>query len=472
MITSDFVPNEVCDFASGRYGNFSEDVPNAHDNGQLIISQADLFELTQIKDSADYFRTVEGASTYNFNVLTGWVANEMTKAISKEHRAMTLCLNFPGTGASAITSTLLAAGSAGYVAGPVVGNVTTTIALVGASLIEKDLWWPDADDATTARDSRGTITHEYGHFTMCSLLFAQNGPPGLTGLIPRVFEGQNDSRSDEVALMTESWADTFAMQVVGGANYIQGLNATWGGGSGINFCTSSPCMDYNYRGTDDYPGRISFPGEEDFFDELARYESLIYDAFDRSDSTSWFTNAPSNGDVWVGAAGALTPAPAPYLANADENISLPGSAWRTWVQHWLQRGLKASPPNVIGGLVDTMADHGYSWCDRCELLAIHDKTTDPSAFAADPTAQGAPTFPQRYARWQACVQSTDIKSWLGPAPATNLNMNATCSPCPLHNFVDGNGACQACPAGSISAGDHCYPCDYGADNTKEMCIVG
>ena len=210
------------------------------------------------------------------------------------------------------------------------------------------------------------MTHEYGHFTMCSLLYEQGGPRGLTGLIGRVFEGQDDARDDEIALMTESWADTFSMQVVGGANYIQGTYATPGK---VKFCTQSPCMDQNFSGNNDYTGS-RVVGSEAFYDELARFESLIHDAFDRADATQRFSYSPANGDVLHYSSASsplLEVAPMPYLTNTDENVSLSGGAWKTWVTRWLGRGRTASKANVIGGLVQTMADEGYSWCDRCEL---------------------------------------------------------------------------------------------------------
>lgn len=465
MITTDFIPNEVCDFAQGRYGSYEQSFDYRSDPAaNLLISQPDLYDLTQIKDSADYFKTVEGAGGYTFDVLTGWVANEMTQIIAGQHRAMTLCLDFPGTGAAAITTAATGIGAV------VVGPITAGLALFGASLIEKDLWLPDADDEAQGRDSRGMITHEYGHFTMCSLLFAQDGPPGLTGLIERVFEGQNDSRSDEVALMTESWADTFAMQVVGGANYIHSPSASQGV---MGFCTKSPCMDQNYIGNNDYLQQASTdPNEFPFYDELARFESLMYDAFDRSDSTQRFANAPANGDIFQSTAAGLVVSPTPYIANSDENVSLPGSAWANWVTHWLDRGRVPSKVNVIGGLVDTMADQGYSWCDRCDLLALHDKTTDPSAYDADPTGHGAPTTAQRYSRWLSCTKSPDITTWLGAPPASNLSMDASCTPCPVHNFVNASGVCEPCPTGSIAWGNQCSPCEYGAAAGAEFCIVG
>jgi hypothetical protein len=457
MITTDFIPNEVCDFAQGRYGNYEQSFDYHTDPAaNLMIDQPDLFSFTQLKDASDYYKTVEGGASYTADVLTGWVANEVTSVLNGTPRAITPCLDFPGTGASALTL--------------IPAFVTGGLTFLASSLIEKDMWWPDAASSTDSRNSRGVMTHEYGHFTMCSLLFGEDGPPGLTGLIPVITENQTQ-RSDEVGLMCESWADTFAMQVVGGANYIDSPFATPGR---MGFCTQSPCMDENYTGNSEYPpGNITDQSKYPFYDELARFESLMYDAFDRSDSTQRFTDAPGNGDVWATdpTTGIFGVSPTGYIANSDEAVSLPASAWRAWVQHWLSRGETANEANVIGGLVDTMADQGYSWCDRCDLLALHDKTTPTTAYAADPTGNPSPTMAQRSARWLACTQSTDIKSWLGPPPAANLSMDASCSPCPLHNVVNDSGVCIPCPSGSIAYVNQCVACDHGVSATTEMCDI-
>ena len=456
-VTTDLIPNEVCDFAQGRYGDYTHDIDDT-----LAISQADVFSFTQLKDSADYYRTIMGASPYKLDVLTGWIANEATQIIAKKHRAMTLCLGFPGMASSAITAAASALGAASDL---LLGPIGDVVGTVSSAILEKDLWWPDAGDASPARDSRGVMTHEYGHFAMCSLLFDQGGPGGLTGLIARVFEGQDDARTDEVAQMTEAWADTFAMQVVGGTNYIRGAHATAGV---VSFCTSSPCMDENYVGANDYDAA------NPFLDELARFESLIYDAFDRQDALGRFTSAIANGDVLhYDKRLQLEISPTPYLTNADENVSLPASAWRTWVKHWLALGLKPSHANVMGGLVQTMADQGYNWCDRCDLFALHAKETPPSAFDADPTGRPAPTIGQQMLRWQACTSSPELKSWLGAAPAPYLNMTPSCTACPLHSFVDANGVCQPCGPNQVAHGNSCQDCaGTFASESSEECVVG
>jgi hypothetical protein len=466
-ITSSIPPSEVCDFSSMRYGNFAKPIDD-----ELAISQPDLFSLTQIKDSSDYYRTVIGSSPHTFKVLTGWLANNLTTAFANQPRAMTLCLDFPGTGSAALTAALTVAPVAvgGVIAtkfnNPALGALAAVLGPLAGPLVEKDLWWPDSAAASKARDARGVMSHEYGHFVMCSLLYDQDGPPALTGLMARLGEGQDDSRSDVVTEMTEAWADTFAMQVTGGTNYIQSANSS-GDAEIMHYCTASPCMDENYTGTNDYSA--GYP----FLDELARFEGLFYDAFDRSDSIERFTNAPGNGDILSEGPTGLGVSPVPYIANQDENVSLSGRAWRSWVQHWLERGRTPNPANVVGGLVQTMADYGFNWCDRCELVALHSRDTAPSSFSADPTGASPPTFSQRQLRWQACATSPELQSWVGPAPAPRLNMTPTCTPCPLHNFVDSNGVCQPCGPNEVARGGSCQTCGTNfASSDSEECIVG
>src|SRR5438477_3671402 len=100
--------------------------------------------------------------------------------------------------------------------------------------------------------------------------------------------------------------------------------------------------------------------------------------------------------------------------NHDENVNLAASAWRTWAKHWLEIGLTPDHHDVIGGLVQTMADNGATWCDRCQLVAQHHKD----------------------------------------APKTDMNATSRV-PCPLHSRVDAAGNCQACQPNSIATANQC-----------------
>jgi hypothetical protein len=259
--------------------------------------------------------------------------------------------------------------------------------------------------------------------------------------------------------------------VVGAANYIQSPNSTDGE---MHFCTATPCMDANYTGDEEAGGP--------FKNELARFESLFFDAFDRSDSSLRFTLFPGNADVWEQiltndprnpGGTQLIPSAFPYITNQDEFISLSGLAWRNWTQHWLARGKTPTHSHVVGGLVDSIKAHGYDWCDICDMLALHDKNTPEAArpFTSD-VSFPAPTFTQRFDRWRVCQNSDEINDWLGPPPNEFLNLDARCVPCPLHQFVDATGACQPCPAGSVARGNTCSSCAPGnPSETADVCVV-
>jgi hypothetical protein len=108
MLTSDFIPNEICDFGLGLDDIPTEIVP-------VLSDQRDLHALTQIVDGAKYAEQVIGYEPNKADVLIGWMPNELTGIINNfpnigggNERAMTLCLDFPSVGGGAIP--ILAAG--------------------------------------------------------------------------------------------------------------------------------------------------------------------------------------------------------------------------------------------------------------------------------------------------------------------------------------------------------------------------
>jgi hypothetical protein len=407
MMTTDLIPNEICNFAEGVL-DFGGNIDTA-----MPIDQSDLYAFTQFKDSSDYSKTVIGHEPEDIQVLIGWPANTLTNAIAGGHRAMCLCLDFPSTSVGAISVALGAATAAGIVAGgalnPVVGAAAGIVggaAFIAAPIAEKDLWWPDS----SAQDSRGVASHEFGHFELCSLMFEKEGAESLTGLMMRMGDGE-DSRDDDIALMLETWADLYAMQVTGGVNYVdfaQSANA-----DRMKFCTSSPCIDGNFNGTSDFDAALEWE------DEHARWESLVQDAFDSSDTSLRNTNQYTSGDYW-GPGGTSCPngsqcatfSSTGYFANDDEPVSLPGSAWSVWVDRFLDRSrggdgafsLEYVPTsdNLIGGLADTMKQFGASWCDACEVVAAHSPAVSSTGQMSFPG--GTRTFNVRFERWKAWLR--------------------------------------------------------------------
>jgi len=448
MITTDLIPNEVCDFATNRYGNFERAI-----NDTLVIRQDDLHTFAQIKDGFDYNRTVMGREMHPADVLTGWPANAMTSLINLPNggdpRAMALCLNFPSTAQTAISF---------------LGNIATVG--IGDALYSKDIWWPDAASTRPSRHSR-VMTHEYGHFTMCNLLYDAGGTTGLTGLIARMFEPDKESsRDDEVGVMTETIADVYALQVAGGTNYPSSQGAA--SGTRMDYCNGPLCMDFNYRGAGDNSTNV-------YLDEIARWVSLTHDAFDRSDSTNRTANAVANGDYWIDVGPTSGPielaySATPYLGRDDEPVALPGSDWLRWVDNWLDHGGTPSIGNVMAGLFDTVTQR-HSWCDACELLSAH----HPAAGAGilmNGTANR--TAAARRDRFEFCRARPELFDWLGQPPSADGRFNLACTACRGSEFVDRTtGACTACPAGNIATLHGCTACPAGtvptANNDCRRC---
>lgn len=457
MLTSDLIPNEVCDFGLGL-----DDIPTQR--VPVRTSNKDLHALTQVVDSADYAQQVIDYDPHKVDVLIGRVPNELTGIINNfpnlaggHERAMTLCLDFPSVGGGAIT---LLTGGLGAASGP----FGAAAGVFAGTLLTKDIWWPDENEARNSVDSRGVMTHEYGHFLMCSMMYDHEHGSALTALMERMFEGANDSRDDDVALATEAFADTFTMQVVGGSNYIQPEGAAVGG---VNFCVQGPCMDRNYRGVADYVPRDAEPDPGDplyeFYDELARYQSLIHDAFDRNNSNARGTLAPWNGDVWSGTLSLMGPlafSPTGYLAFDDEDISLPGPLWFNWVKHYTNQS-GAGVQQMMRGLSLAMEDGGVDWCNRCDLFALHEGGTVGVGNAINPTADRPATPSDRWQRWQQCAGNGRLTDILGDPPEPWLNLDNSCQPCPNWQFAQ-NGSCSACAPGEIARGDHCEACPPGS----------
>ncbi len=477
MMTTDFAPNEICDFDGPNFSDFEDSMHTV-----LRADQHELHALTQLVDSAAYVETVVGQPMHKMDVLIGGLSNTITSVVNGgESRAMCLCLDFPS-----ISTAIL---------GGVFGQYGT--------IIMKDLWWPDDKQSTI--DSRGVATHEYGHFFMCSMAFDKEGgsdgtgPNALTPLIERVLEGQNDSRSDDLALVTESWADTFAMQVVGGSNYITSHGAS---GGRMGFCTppgpvstavppdpatpdTSYCMEWNFQGLGEHAPT------DPFSDELALLESTIHDAFDRSDSSGRQTYQPWNGDVWhvqkdpfgnvVDNLGNVIPiqltfSTVPYLAIEDEYATLSGVGWQWWMEHWLEQPNYPSRISYTTALSQAMRQQGVNWCDRCEVFANHASITDggtPPRALNDPTAFLSSTFSNRVRKWEICRDNFAIMTTLDEAvPTPHLNLDPSCQACPPGSRWNADPmvlSCQACPTGHVPRGDRCDPCPNGTVPSGNEC---
>lgn len=440
-MTTDIIPDEICDFDGPNFDAFEHNTAS-----RLSTSQDDLHALTQITDGADYaYRTI-GYEPHKVQVLTGFLANEATNLLNHDltdvdskERAMTLCLDFPGVGVGLLSG--------------VIGQLTVPLLA--------DIWWPDERLAVPNLNSRGVMTHEYGHFLMCSMLYDQEGPSGIDALIPRAFAGETSR--DSMGVMLEAFADYFASQVAGGTNYFtpRGGAAT---SNRMSYCFGPPCVEENFKGTGEVNASVPFK------DEIARTVSLINDAFDREDSSGRGVELlPWNGDVWFQPTpGQLRFSPTPYIATADEPVHLTGLGWSKWVQHWVARGATPTREHMLGGLSDALAET-FNWCQRCEAFAVHSSNLPLVLPNDEPT-----NVRDHWLRWNTCI-TDGMSGVLGAAPEPFANIDAACGACPPRRFADA-GLCTPCPASMVPRGDHCEHCAAGQvagdDNQCHGCPAG
>jgi hypothetical protein len=455
MMTTDLIANEICDFPDANnptHALFSDiDADVADLTEEVQINQAQLFLFTQLKDGSDFLKEA-GHEPYKADVLFGWLAN--TLGGLNEGNPATICADFPATApASADVLFAIAGGPAGFWSMP---------------LIQKDMWWTDRNN-----DSRGIMTHEYGHFAMCSLLYGYEGPNGLDGVPSILREGKTASSDRRV--MSEVIADSFALQVSGGANYVSLPDSLQSGN--MSYCIAPDCADDNVNGD----GNFSSDG---FTDQVARWLTLVYDAFDGTSPASVRDTQNTHADYWAAPSGALEYTPRQYMGTTDEFVELPSSAWIAWMEKWFARGGSPTAPpgtpdidRVMGGLSDAMADNHFNWCERCEVFGLHDPDVT-FGLTIDPYSASVPhSFATRFGLWRTCIANESILAAVGapPEPQLNVDLNNHCTACPpFAHFDTATGSCTSCPgADAVAMGDHCGFCGPGfvprPDNFCDTC---
>jgi hypothetical protein len=291
--------------------------------------------------------------------------------------------------------------------------------LIGASplgqvfefLAGGDILFPAAGGDDINLISRGVATHEYGHFTLCSLLdrispssFARVYDEAASqGLVTM------QSVSATSAVLNESFADLISSQVAAGTNYAQPDNAVFG--TLMSFCRSSgtDCIETNV--TNDSVGS-SFPRA------VLRNVSMYTDAIDSPFTV--LADQPQNGRAWDDSAPVLDVADSPGVGkNGEEVVSLINGAIPRWIRHTLERDRTVLTENsMFGALSDTMIDQSYNWCQRCEIFALH--TVDTASMAKPAICPTA---------------------WVGPRPTITFNGTTM----PMTCIFDNGGVCPSSP---------------------------
>jgi hypothetical protein len=308
--------------------------------------------------------------------------------------------------------------------------------LVAASVdTDFDIYVPTGPESSQVK-SRGVMSHEYGHYVLCSVL-------KRAGLLRLVYSQMTESRLNPFrrpqapADINEGFADFLAAQLVGGTNYFEP------GDPQDYFDTySSNAMMYCHTGRGQcMETNDNTPTTSD--ESKARYARLLHDVFDAGSPGPLHT-----GQVWqaVGPVGDemlfYDPMGTNVALDPDESISVPLSRMAEFITYATgPEYCTADLCTILSGRsfmtrLDAFLAADSSWCERCRLYAIHEdlsRVDDPSGVMNN-----------------FCAQSTRIMSWMPPPPdptnpascnygACNPGDTKVCySPCPvLRTCVNG-----------------------------------
>jgi hypothetical protein len=455
--------------------------------------------LAQLTDGQAYLHDVAQYSAHKATALVGPLTDPISKLTGG--RAVTPCLGLPNQALDLVNAGL-----------DDLANLApwpfslVTDAIVGATekIYEVDMWLPDNGQTLS---SRGVVSHEYGHFAMCSMLYDEDKTksakiPSL--IVQRIAEGTYMNVGDETTRVMEAWADFFAGQTAGGYSYFDLQNEQPDSQGTMKYCEGTSdaraggaCWDWNYvEDTTATPNPGSSTEDVGTPLQMRRVATTLFDAFDGHVRGG---DDPGAGDFWHydAASARFVPAASHRGDAADETVALPGAAMRTMIHDWTGGASlldwRIDEAQVLGALNQTIrgtakpgtTGANYGWCEACQLFSQHDGRT--CAMASDgeasgecmsselePTQPGALSWPQLVA---VCAQDP-VRGFVGAAPAatdptspctftgcgarsilvgTPGDAAASCVPCGQHQISVGATSCATCAAPSVG-GLTCLEC--------------
>lgn len=447
FMTTFLSASSVCNdtFTEGTdFNSFEED-----SSIKWKVSSSKTRHLTEVTDSHLYLDEVVGVKAKKAKVLIG--PNAYVIAGFKEG-AIAYCAGYGDLAADLIAG----------LAGPYTTILANTDILV--------------TDGNEHRNTRGLMTHEYGHYALCDIVRKNAGltlnEGNLYDLILTLDTvaggGGNPDPDEEARVVNEAFADFFAMQIAGGVNYSFLLNAVGtvrSKNGGFTFSTGNPGLDTNifqqgnsangfaigrlatmmqdlfdgrpYRNPGPTSGETWAPGDEDPTLVQHRERVLL---------------GPDKGDSEVAAADDVDCSSSPHIdacrtGDMDlEQVMLGGASIRTAINNF-QLARK-----VLGGYRVEAMERGLittaleetNWCQACLLAAPHFQSFVVNPDLSDPLE---PNIQNPYARdlIEAC-QSGVLADYLGDPPRETLELDAfTCERCPPGTGMGRDGLCVGCP---------------------------
>ena len=453
IVTTGLIANELCDLReldddSPQSGKLIQLAHAGDQDIRLRIWNTRLAGLYQADDAFQYAKDVVDHEPRRARILTGYFADTFTRTNDAgKHRLYAPCLNFENT----VSDTLLgAAAASGILAGAIGGGPVGAVVVTafGNAIANTDIMMPTN---SSLPQSRLVMSHEYGHYLFCSMLHAENDD-AVDHIVWSTI-GLGDDQSVPLRYINEAFADFFAGQVAGGADYgwLPEDNSHAVEGSNARYCIPKsdasgrkPCFDLNLRDS-----AVSEKGDE----SIGRIVTLLHDAFDGR-TRELTSNTPGDADNWTNLTPAGTPTPNGRLilepvgyGNIDgsfERVALPASSLVRIAEEMAQglgpfgTGSSFSSEKMYRSVGRAMASEGYNWCERCRVLALH----SPGLLSRD-DATIMSDLPKLF---EHCVFDALVSEALeGGEPDLYGRMDAeTCTACPAGQIADKTGVCVPC----------------------------
>ncbi len=215
IVTRFLLGIEFCDFQSLPATRTQQDVDvlQAVQSGPVNV-------IAQASEGRAYLRDVAGYTPHKAVILIGWLAS-----LSGDTEAAAPCLNTPSIGhvpyVVAVSAALSGSCRADDVWKPLIAQAAIAAVALAGPAYAVDIIIPNDPDGENL-NSRGVVSHEYGHFALCSMLYKSN-PTNITvgytdAVMNRLSNCGEPGPDAEAAYLNEAFADYMTGQLSGGVN--------------------------------------------------------------------------------------------------------------------------------------------------------------------------------------------------------------------------------------------------------------
>ncbi len=413
------------------------------------VGDTEFYDLALLIDARDYASQVMGFKPKKVSVQAGALAQVMT--VGSISPAYTPCLYTARAPISLVNA-----------------YADTLNSGSGLGDLFEFFWSTDIVLAKSARWSRNTAVHEYGHFFFCSLL-ADERWEAFNVVWSQVirFKNLNADSTEPVKALNEGFADWFASQVTGSANYFaapssfnesstgnqngkffvdsaapgkgQGFEANIGGPkcpSGYDRNVPSGCVASTFTGTALVVGTVT---------------TLLQDAIDRGacgTNSTCLSEKRSAGAPFNTTSRPFTAVDKTLRHVGDEVIEMSPKNLTQFIRdfanaNWVG-GTALSYANFYGALAERLSKLNYSYHQICNLFALHSSSNScPEVTApSEGTSKGPVIFQAKPPKGGSV---TGLGSTSGPCAATSCsvypNSNVTLVASPNVGFTFKNWTC-------------------------------